>query len=326
MNAPLERLSAAESDDCAHGSVMSASQSQLPSQKPSTTALARGRKWWRGAAGRRERCTRRTTLYGARRHLSGKRPAPLSEVTGPQAAVTDGYVAAGVPLLGVPSLADSSAEAIDGSTLSFLLQRALEVKRKEEEEAVEAAELVELEEKLAAAEERLLAMLRRDREEGTRITPQTWSSLSRVEQFAVHWSWPRRRLGRRGKRGRRRRGGGCGRLAGLCSAALRDVSYDSLLVGFYGFFSFLFSTWYSDPAVDSRPAFWVRREEYRNRVAAIYGSGTCLAGFAGSMHLVSSVLVGGLSAVACSSWSCWYSCCCCVPFDWWLAHVLLDRP
>ena len=32
-----------------------------------------------------------------------------------------------------------------------------------------------------------------------------------------------------------------------------------------------------------------------------YGSGTCLAGFAGSMHLVSSVLVGGFSAVACSS-------------------------
>ena len=35
-----------------------------------------------------------------------------------------------------PSLADSSAEAIDGSTLSFLLQHALGVKRKEEEEAV----------------------------------------------------------------------------------------------------------------------------------------------------------------------------------------------
>ena len=34
--------------------------------------------------------------------LPGKRPAPLCEVTGPQAAVTDGYVAAGVPLLGVP--------------------------------------------------------------------------------------------------------------------------------------------------------------------------------------------------------------------------------
>ena len=100
--------------------------------------------------------------------LPGKRPAPLSEVTGPQAAVTDGYVAAGVPLLGAPSLAGSSAEAIDGSTLSFLLQHALEVKRKEEEEeeAVETAELAKLEEKVAAAERRLLVELQRDRDEG----------------------------------------------------------------------------------------------------------------------------------------------------------------
>ena len=66
----LERHVAAGSDDCAHGSVMSASQSQLLSPKPSTTALARGRRWWRGARGRRERCTRRTTAYGHRRHLS----------------------------------------------------------------------------------------------------------------------------------------------------------------------------------------------------------------------------------------------------------------
>ena len=91
-----------------------------------------------------------------------------------------------LPLLGAPLLADSSAEAIDGSTLSFLLQRTLEVKRKEEE-AVEAAELVELEEKLAAAEGRLLEVLRREREEATRVTRQTWSTLSRVDQLAVHW-------------------------------------------------------------------------------------------------------------------------------------------
>ena len=34
----MERHVAAESDDCAHGSDMSASQSQLPSPTPSTTA------------------------------------------------------------------------------------------------------------------------------------------------------------------------------------------------------------------------------------------------------------------------------------------------
>ena len=142
--------------------------------------------------------------------LPGKRPAPLSEVTGPQVAVTSGYVAASVPLLGAPSLADSSAEVIDGSTLSFLLQRALEVKRKEEEEeAVEAAELVELEEKVAVAESKLLLELRRDREEGTRITPQTWSSLSRVEQLAVHWFIAKEKVGKkrekRKKKKKRRR-------------------------------------------------------------------------------------------------------------------------
>ena len=171
------------------GSVMSVSQSQLLSLKPSTTALARGKKWWRGASGRRERCTRGTTLYGARRHLScWKRPAPLSEVAGPQVAVTGGNVVASVPLLGAPSMADSSAEAIDGSTLSFLLQHALEVKRKEEEEAVEAAELAELEEKVAVAECRLLAELQREREEATCITRRTWAALSGVEQYAVLWS------------------------------------------------------------------------------------------------------------------------------------------
>ena len=141
--------------------------------------------------------------------LPGKRPAPLSEVTGPHVAVTSGYVAASVPLLGAPSLADSSAEAIDGSTLSFLLQRALEVMRKEEEEAVEAAELVELEEKVAVAESKLLAAIQRDREEGTRITPQIWSSLSRVEQFAVHWFVAKEKVGKkrekRKKKKKRRR-------------------------------------------------------------------------------------------------------------------------
>ena len=120
--------------------------------------------------------------------LVGMRPAPLSEVAGPQsAAATGGYVAAGVLLLGAPSLADSLAEAIDGSTLSFLLQHALEVKRKEEEEAVETAELEKLEKKVAAAESKLLVELQRDREEGVHVTSQTWDSLSRVEQLAVWW-------------------------------------------------------------------------------------------------------------------------------------------
>ena len=130
--------------------------------------------------------------------LPGVRPGvPLDPGPPGDEAVAVGYAAASVPLLGAPSLADSSAEAIDGSTLSFLLQHALEAKRKEEEEAVETAELAKLEEKLAAAEERLLEVLRQDREEGTRVTRQTWSTLSRVEQLAVHWFLAKDAVGKR---------------------------------------------------------------------------------------------------------------------------------
>ena len=159
---------------------------------------------------KRQRCTRRTTPYGARRHLSRGcgRDVPLDPGPPWVQAAAVGYVAAGVPLLGAPSLADSSADVIDDSTLSFLLQRALQVKRKEEEEAVEAAELVEMEEKLAAAEGRLLEVLRQERE-GTRVTRQTWSTLSRVEQFAVHWFMAKDAVGKRRvkrkKKKRRRR-------------------------------------------------------------------------------------------------------------------------
>ena len=47
----------------------------------------------------------------------GLRPGVLQDPGPPLVeAVTVGYVAAGVPLLGAPSLADSSAEVIDGST------------------------------------------------------------------------------------------------------------------------------------------------------------------------------------------------------------------
>ena len=129
--------------------------------------------------------------------LPGVRPGvPLDPGPPGDEAVAVGYAAASVPLLGAPSLADSSAEAIDGSTLSFLLQHALEAKRKEEEEAVETAELAKLEEKLAAAEERLLEVLRQERE-GTRVSRQTWSTLSRVEQLAVHWFMAKDAVGKR---------------------------------------------------------------------------------------------------------------------------------
>ena len=119
----------------------------------------------------------------------GTRPAALTEPMSqqgvwPGAPRQPGHV---VPSAAAPLLAVPAAEGIDAATLSFLLQRALDDKRKEEEEAVETAELAKLEEKVAAAEVRLLDALQQDRDEGVRVTPETWNSLSRVEQLAVRW-------------------------------------------------------------------------------------------------------------------------------------------
>ena len=128
-------------------------------------------------------------LRGQTQPPLGMRPAPLVEVAvshewWPGAPRKPGHV---VPSTAAPLLAAPAAEGIDSATFSFLLQRALDDKRKEEEEAVETAELAKLDEKVAAAEVRLLDALQQDRDEGVRVTPQTWNSHSRVEQLAVRW-------------------------------------------------------------------------------------------------------------------------------------------
>ena len=89
-------------------------------------------------------------LFSLEEEPGGGRPAPLSEVTGPQSAVTAGYVAAGVPLLGAPSMASPSAEAIDESTLSFLLGGNLARVKEEEEEKEMQAELATKEQVLVS--------------------------------------------------------------------------------------------------------------------------------------------------------------------------------
>ena len=66
----------------------------------------------------------------------GVRPAPPSEVAGPQgAAATGGYVAAGAPLLAVSSL--RGADGVDDTAVKFLLRAELKKKKKEEEEEEE---------------------------------------------------------------------------------------------------------------------------------------------------------------------------------------------
>ena len=66
--------------------------------------------------------------------LPGKRPG-LQLEPGPQGgAVTDGYVAALAPPLAVLLLASAAGEAVDHSTLQFLLTHAFETKKALEEE------------------------------------------------------------------------------------------------------------------------------------------------------------------------------------------------
>ena len=88
----------------------------------------------------------------------GVRPAPPSEVAGPQVvAATGGYVAAGAPLLAVSSL--RGADCVDDTAVKFLLRAALKKKKKEEEEERQQDLADEaLDEKLDAEMDALMAI------------------------------------------------------------------------------------------------------------------------------------------------------------------------
>ena len=66
--------------------------------------------------------------------LPGKRPGLPPEPEPRGGAVTVGYVAAPAPPLAVPLLASAAGEAVDHSTLQFLLKHAIEMKKALEEE------------------------------------------------------------------------------------------------------------------------------------------------------------------------------------------------
>ena len=139
----------------------------------------------------------------------GMRPGSLSDPGPPQqVAATVGYVAAGAPRLTPVVLVQDAA--LDDKTIPWLLKRSLAERQREEEEAVEAAVLAELEVKVAVAEDRLLVDLQREREDGTRISRETWATLSHVEQLAVEWYLVKdvlvkRRVKRKKKKRRRTR-------------------------------------------------------------------------------------------------------------------------
>ena len=105
----------------------------------------------------------------------GPRPAPLSEVAGPQAAVTIGHVAAGPPSLVVAPVAPHEVDAV--TVRSFLARVA------EEEKAREGAEVKLLEDEVDKESQQLEELVKvRDRSHR-----RPWATLFGSEEAAVHW-------------------------------------------------------------------------------------------------------------------------------------------
>ena len=130
----------------------------------------------------------------------GVRPAPLSEVAGPQAAVTVGYVAAVAPSLAVVPVSDLLH---DDATVQFLLQQSLLARAQEEEEARELEEVKRMEKAVVTKMQRLEA-------EVQMYAGQDLSQLSDLERAAVTFvarsdALRRRRRERRRKRKKQRK-------------------------------------------------------------------------------------------------------------------------
>ena len=121
-------------------------------------------------------------LEGQKRPPPGERPAPLSEVAGPQAAVTVGYVAADVPRL-TPVVMEQGP-AHDDSTSAWLLARSLEERQQYEEEVRHGLEVERLQVEQLDAERRLLVALEEFRDSPSR---PSWSSCSPLTKAAVRW-------------------------------------------------------------------------------------------------------------------------------------------
>ena len=125
----------------------------------------------------------------------GVRPAPLSEVAGPQAAVTVGYVAAVAPSLAVVPVSDLLH---DDATVQFLLQQSLLARAQEEEEAREQEEVKRMEEAVVTKMQRLEA-------EVQMYAGQDLSQLSDLERAAVFLVARSDALRRRRERRRKRK-------------------------------------------------------------------------------------------------------------------------
>ena len=165
------------SDAFAHSCVTSGWQSRCTSQRPPTTALVRRWSQWRRGARRKWRLKLCTTPHG------GMRPGSLSDPGPPQqVAATVGYVAAWTLRLTAVVLVQDAVH--DDKTLAWLLERALDERQREKEEAEEAEVVKQLEVVHAEAEDKLFVAM-----EEFRVCPSrpSWNSLSPAPKAAVHW-------------------------------------------------------------------------------------------------------------------------------------------
>ena len=182
---------------------------------PLTTALT----GWRGRE--RERSTKNTTAYGHRSDLS----RGCGRVS--RRSLSRRFGLPGMTLA-MPSRAGAAGEVVDAGTLAFLTQQAVEDKRKAKQ-AKEKAGAEKLEDEWVA--EQLEQRLPGD------WAPYFWHRSSGRSR----WTLPTgascggvKRKKKKTKRRRRRRARWC---RSVWSAALHDVSYDSLfslMGGFYG--------------------------------------------------------------------------------------------
>ena len=136
-----------------------------------------------------------------------KRLAPLSGGAGQQAAVTVGYVAAGIPCLTPVVIGQEAAQ--DDSTVAWLLARSLAERQREEKESKEAAELDQLEERLREVALELIREVERVRRPGdtthlTQLLKRTvsWYTATRT---VLEWKDARGLVKKKKKRKKRRR-------------------------------------------------------------------------------------------------------------------------
>ena len=141
------------------------------------------------------------TPRGQEQPPPGLRPGSLSDPGPPQqVAGTVGYVAACAPRLSPVVLVQDAVH--DVKTLAWLLERTLDERQREKEEAEEEEVVQQLVGALAVAEDKLLVAMEEFRDNPSR---PSWNSLSPALKAAVHWHVAVDRVRKRKRKSRRRK-------------------------------------------------------------------------------------------------------------------------